>query len=206
MEGDAPVLPGSAATPNETTTPRVDQEMLPVTNSQISEETPFAQPMPRQPVLQRVFSVASSLYRIRWSVDAKKLKSTDREAVSPAFELNFSVPVQFKMVIRPKVTCNARGGASFKKAKGKGSVEVRCLGEIDPSVNSCVTFRISLGGGKDSGSSEAPRGPVRHNFAEHTICGLPEGQDEWDFSKAIDESSQAFVVCLEILSGNTANI
>ena len=61
-------------------------------------------------VLQRAFSVASNVYRIRWTVDARtiacgiadsvdcifstmahrKLKSTDKEAVSPQFDLTFS--------------------------------------------------------------------------------------------------------------------
>eukprot|EP00439_Symbiodinium_sp_Y106_P039964 s5391_g4.t2 len=52
----------------------------------------------RAQVLQRAFSVSSNVYRIRWTVDARKLRSTDKEAVSPPFDLTFAggQPVPFK--------------------------------------------------------------------------------------------------------------
>jgi len=195
--------PGDAS--SSTASGVAGQEGVSVSNmpAQTTVDVPPLQPPPRPQVLQRDFSVASCVFRIHWAVDAKKLTSTDREAVSPAFELSFSgVPVQFKIVIRPKVTTEARGGASFKKAKGKGSVEVRCLGEVDPEVTPAVTFRIWIGsGGTEPVKREDARGPVKHNFADRTICGLPEGQEEWDFSRVVDDATKTFVVCLEILAG-----
>lgn len=158
--------------------------------------------VPRAPVLERHFSVTSQVYRVRWTVDARKLKTSDREAVSPLFELSFSQPVQFKMVIRPKCVHELRGGASFKKAKGKGTVEMRCLEKVGASANPVVTFRIAVGSG--SSSDEPPRGPVRHDFSERAICGLPEAMKEWDFAKHVDPDDNTFVVCLEILSGAAA--
>lgn len=62
-----------------------------------------------------------------------------------------------------------------------------------------VTFRLGVGSDKASKQLK-PRGPVRHDFSEKNICGLPSGQDDWDFGKAVDEKTQTFVVCLEILS------
>merc|ERR550532_898281 len=42
-------------------------------------------------------------YRITWIVDARKLTSSDREAVSPGFELTLTTPAaqtaQFKMIL-----------------------------------------------------------------------------------------------------------
>lgn len=169
---------------------------------ELGQSPPMPAP-PRAPVLQRTFSVPSSLDRIRWTVDARKLKSTDREAVSPMFELSFSKIVNFKILIRPKVISSVRGGASFKKAKGKGSVELRCLDEVTAAMNPVVTFRISVGSGTDPARQEPPRGPVRHDFTKKAICGLPAGEEEWDFSKAVDEATQTFVVCLEVLAGNS---
>merc|ERR1712048_590057 len=52
-------------------------------------------------VLQRVFSESSSVFRVRWTVDAKKLKSKDTEAVSPQFNLGDH---NFKMKITPRMT------------------------------------------------------------------------------------------------------
>jgi len=66
---------------------------------------------PRAQVLQRAFSTASQLERIRWTVDARKLKSTDREAVSPSFEVSCGGLVQFRMVLRPKASSDANASS-----------------------------------------------------------------------------------------------
>merc|ERR1740139_242366 len=138
----------------------------------VEPKDPAEPPVPREPVLQRALSVNTSVFRVTWTVDARKLKSTDREAVSPPFELSFTREVQFKMVIRPKAVNEQRGGASFKKAKGKGSVWLRCLDEVDRDMNPVVTFRIAVGARQQH--REEPRGPVRHDFSDRAICGLPE--------------------------------
>uniref|UniRef100_A0A7S0FRD3 Uncharacterized protein n=1 Tax=Pyrodinium bahamense TaxID=73915 RepID=A0A7S0FRD3_9DINO len=153
----------------------------------------------REQALQKAFSVASSIYRIRWTVDARKLKSTDREAASPTFELSCGCPMEFKMVIHPKKVEDTRGGASFKKAQGRGTVQLRMLTGADSSSNAVVTFRIAVGSA--TSKQQHPRGPVRHDFSERPICGLPEGKDEWDFQKSVDKATQTFVVCLEVLMG-----
>jgi len=151
----------------------------------------------RDQTLQRAFSVASSIHRIRWTVDARKLKTTDREAVSPTFPLACGSPTEFKLVIRPKKIEDARGGACFRKARGKGTVQLRILSSVDETTSPTVTFRIAVG---SQSHKHRPRGPVRHNFADKPICGLPEGKDEWDFGKTVDEATQTFIVCLEVLS------
>jgi len=152
----------------------------------------------RDQTLQRAFSVASNIHRIRWTVDAKKLKTTDREAVSPTFILSCGSPMEFKLVIRPKKIEDCRGGACFRKARGKGTVQLRILTGVDETTSPTVTFRIAVG---SQSHKHRPRGPVRHNFADRPICGLPEGKDEWDFTKTVDEATHTFVVCLEVLSG-----
>eukprot|EP00747_Dinoflagellata_sp_TGD_P072269 gnl/TRDRNA2_/TRDRNA2_157408_c4_seq5.p1 gnl/TRDRNA2_/TRDRNA2_157408_c4~~gnl/TRDRNA2_/TRDRNA2_157408_c4_seq5.p1 ORF type:complete len:274 (-),score=42.22 gnl/TRDRNA2_/TRDRNA2_157408_c4_seq5:136-876(-) len=148
--------------------------------------------------LTRSVSNASSIYRVRWTVDARKLRSTDREAVSPPFELSLS-PVQFKMVMRPKASSDGKGGSSFKKSGGRGTLELRCLSKVDTGSGLTVKFRVAIGSGSDLSTQEAFRGPVRHDFAEKPICGLPEGQEEWDFARAVDQETQTFTICLENL-------
>jgi hypothetical protein len=159
----------------------------------------------RKTGLVRAFSVASNIHRIRWTVDSKKLKSMDIEAVSPPFDI-CDQNIEFKMVLRPRVTSQERGGASFKKAKGKGSVELTCLAAIDPSELPTVTFRISIGSPSDPSKQREPRGPVLHDFSERTIGGLPPGQDEWDFSKVVDKQSKTFVVVLEVLTSTAGAV
>lgn len=153
---------------------------------------------PKRPqVLQRAFSVASRMNRIRWTVDARKLRSTDREAVSPPFDLSYAGPVTFKMIMRPKAISSERGGSCFKRSRGRGTIELRCMAESDVSERPVVSFRIGVGS-KDK--PDKLRGPVRHDFSEKLICGLPDGQAIWDFSKSVDDVTQTFVVCLEIMS------
>jgi len=155
----------------------------------------------RKNVLQRAFSVTSAIYRVRWTVDARKLKSKDTEAVSPSFELSFEGNVAFKMLLRPRVTSESKGGASFKKARGRGVVELRCLDDVHPEKTPTVTFRVFIGSPADPAKQQPPRGPVRHDFAQKSICGLSRGQDEWNFSQVVDKTSQTFVVVLEVLTG-----
>jgi hypothetical protein len=173
--------------------PLVQAEPLPVTS--IADNK-------RDSVLQRAFSVASKIYRIRWTVDARKLKSTDREHVSPPFDLSFSGPVSFKMILRPRMVASDRGGAAFKRSRGRGTVQIRCMAESDAHELPVATFRIGVGSSGEHGRQHKLRGPVRHDFSEKNMCGLPTGQDEWDFSKAVDEDTQTFVICLEVLSGS----
>jgi len=154
---------------------------------------------PRRAIaLQRAFSVASSIYRIRWTVDARKLVSTDREHASPTFDLSFGENLQFRMIMRPKVINNEKGGCCFKKARGRGRILLRCLSDVDTVVKPVVTFRIAVGSGNPA-KQAVPRGPVRHDFSESPIVGLPEAQQQWDFTKAIDKTKHTFVVCLEVM-------
>jgi len=150
--------------------------------------------------LQVEKDVNSNAHRIWWTVDARKLASSDREAVSTAFNLGLpSGPAQFKIIIRPTVVSTDRRGSCFKKAKGKGSVELRCLEQMDSSTHQPLRFRLAVGSHGSWG--EEARGPVEHNFADRALCSLPEPLREWDFGSHVDRQTQTFDVCLEILAG-----
>jgi len=150
-------------------------------------------------VMVRSFSVQSQRERIRWNVDARKLKSTDREAVSPTFEVSCGATVKFKMVLKPRVRTNDKGGACFAKSGRKGYVELRCVSDLEKegaAVRPILTFRLQIASAR---RTEPFRGPVRHNFADRALCGLPDGQDEWDFGKVVDNTKNEFGVVLELL-------
>uniref|UniRef100_A0A7S1EY76 Uncharacterized protein n=1 Tax=Noctiluca scintillans TaxID=2966 RepID=A0A7S1EY76_NOCSC len=130
-----------------------------------------------------------------WPNDARKLDSMDKQAVSPEFEIHYPGlgPKQFKMVIYPRVVNDQRRGAGFKKAKGRGRVELKCMEESVPASLPDVAFRIGVG----SGDKVQPfRGPVRHNFYERAFGCLPN-DDEWNFGASVDETG-TFTVVLEI--------
>lgn len=134
---------------------------------------------------------ADGVSRVRWTVDARKLKGNDKTIVSPPFEIPSKASGTFKMMINPTST-KLKGGATFRNSIGKGSVQLKC----DTVSENILVIRFSIGG---MGREEPPRGPLEHNFALNGVCGLPKEFSEWDFTKVVDESSKTFVVCLEIM-------
>jgi len=155
-------------------------------------------PPPPQ-ALERTFSINSGSMRVHWTVSARKLKSKDSHPhLSPSFELSFgtsSPSVPFKMMITPKVASETKGGASFKKARGVGFIELVCE-ETLPDAVPQVSYKISIG----SGDKRQPaRGPVTHDFSKQAVSRFPKGLAEWDFQSAVDHESMTFVVCLEII-------
>jgi len=166
-----------------------------------ARSSPAGPSPPQPPTITTSVHRDGGTFRVQWIVDARKLKVKDKVAVSPPFELCKGVPGTFRIMLYPTVVSDRKGGASFKKAKGKGSVQIKCESPLDDVYDGIVTLRILVCGLQqvDSGAEEAPRGPVQHNFADSGVCSLPKDQEEWDFGKATDEETQNFVVLLEVL-------
>eukprot|EP00927_Polykrikos_kofoidii_P068001 TRINITY_DN63414_c0_g1_i1.p1 TRINITY_DN63414_c0_g1~~TRINITY_DN63414_c0_g1_i1.p1 ORF type:complete len:578 (+),score=100.69 TRINITY_DN63414_c0_g1_i1:234-1967(+) len=140
--------------------------------------------------------------RVFWAVDARKLDSQDKQAVSPDFSLDLADdgPQPFRLVIKPTPKNDGRRGAGFKKSKGKGRVELKCEVQRESGASD-LTFRVSVGRGD---SKQGVRGPVSYNFADGgSCCGLGKGKDEWDFRAAIDET-RCFLICLETIPPGTS--
>eukprot|EP00927_Polykrikos_kofoidii_P041827 TRINITY_DN3568_c0_g1_i2.p1 TRINITY_DN3568_c0_g1~~TRINITY_DN3568_c0_g1_i2.p1 ORF type:complete len:312 (-),score=52.33 TRINITY_DN3568_c0_g1_i2:44-886(-) len=152
---------------------------------------------PQPHTLTRNMSTNSGRFRVHWTVDARKLRGNDKQAVSPPFELSFGSQypnVIFKMIIYPMFVNDAKGGASFKKARGHGFVQLKCEAELS-EAHAQVSYRIYIGSGD---KLQAPRGPVLHNFAHSAVSRLPKKEEEWDFNAAVDQESMTFCVCLEV--------
>ena len=100
--------------------------------------------------------------------------------MSPGFELSFNgVENPFKILLYPNPTSEAKGGASFKRANGKGYMQLKC--EADPKDCFGVTFRFFVGG------KEKPRGPVTHDFrTSGAIAALPSGTATWSLKDGVD--------------------
>jgi len=142
-------------------------------------------------------SPTSGIHRFTWTVEARKVRGGDSQTVSPPFKIG-GTSTSFKMMILPKVSYHGKGGASFQKAKGKGMVQLKRWKSDDPgpeTSHNTLKFWISIG-------SAEKRGPVEHNFSGCAVAGLPECDELWDFSKAIDETSQTFVVHLDAIPSN----
>lgn len=135
---------------------------------------------------------------VKWTVDAKKMRSTDRVVVSPLFMLLLSgQPMPFRMMLVPAAVCRRRGGHCFKRARGRGSVQLKCeASDIREDVNTNIQFTLCVG--------EGPlRGPVEHDLRHAMLCGLPRDQADWNFGEAEDVASHTFTVRLTVLHNGT---
>lgn len=163
---------------------------------------------PPQPQTLTQFQSQDGFCRVFWTVDARKLRGNDKGAVSPPFEFSFGEQaphVTFKLLLYPKVVNDAKGGSSFKRAHGRGCVQLKCEEGL-PTEIAGVSYRIAIGSSSTSATQEPrgpawqePRGPGTHNFCSNAVCGLSKEQEEWDFSSVVDADSQTFVVCLEMV-------
>lgn len=143
-----------------------------------------------------------------WTVDAKKLKGSDRIAVSPPFEVA-CVSRRFKMMLCPRSIPDKKGGACFKKAGGRGFVQLKCeTGETAAGLGT-VCINISVGPGRADSAWQSPlKEPVHHDFDECGVCSFgakseaapPDSadKDDWNFLQAVNEASQTFAVRLEL--------
>mmetsp|Transcript_65466 Transcript_65466/g.188647 ORF Transcript_65466/g.188647 Transcript_65466/m.188647 type:complete len:576 (-) Transcript_65466:213-1940(-) len=63
--------------------------------------------------------------------------------------------------------------------------------------------RFSISFGIGCGSAASPpwpmRGPVQHSFAEHSCCGLREGDDDFDIPSALCRGSAQVAIYVEVL-------
>jgi len=145
-------------------------------------DEPTGRRAPALIALTRARSAGSGCYRIRWVVDARKLATQDRQAVSPQFDLDLPDfgPTPFKMALHAKTD---QLGGGFKSAGGRGRVDLKCEAPLPHSMH----VEFSIGIGRD-GREQPLRGPVSHNFSERSCCGLPPSEEEWDFGSAVDEN------------------
>jgi len=162
--------------------------------------------------LRQYWCRTTGVTRTEWTVDAKKLRSNDRLTVSPLFKLSdghVNLPLlPFKMIINPRSASEGKGGASFRKSKGQAIIQLKCEAPREESESYPISFYLSAGSGRDEDLRIlAQRGPVTKNFAQSGVCGLPKALEIWDFldvegqslNPVVDEQSQTFVVCLEVL-------
>jgi hypothetical protein len=128
-----------------------------------------------------------------WTVDAKKLRSNDRSIVSRPFTLAVGGPgsdgITCKMMLYAKSLSQARAGQSFKLSGGQGSVQLKCENDLSGSMQGRVSLRFFMANGQESKV-------VHHNFSQSASCA----SQDWDFSKAVDKSTQTFVISVEVVT------
>jgi len=138
-------------------------------------------------------NAASGVHRFTWTVDAGKLRSHERQAVSPSFQVPLHQKVTARLVMVPRPADHGKGSGSFRKSQGWGSLHLKC-----EATEGTIAFMLSITDGTGSYVKQ-PRGPVTHDFATHSTCSLPKDQEQWNFSKAVNKATRTFSLCLDIL-------
>ena len=107
---------------------------------------------------------------VKWYVDAAKFESNSERLLSPEFQLHFpgqAEPFTFRMVILATQT-GGKHGAGFKKAKGRGSIELKCSSSVPSGVDSVTAF-VTIGEGA---RKQFCAKPIEHHFGDKTCCQL----------------------------------
>lgn len=149
---------------------------------------------PEIPPLSCTFRADGRLCRCDWAVDGRKLRSNDKRAVSPVFSLVVGAArqcVPFKLILNAKTVNAGKGGGCFKKARGRGLVQLKCEDQPSPLLGP-VKFRIVVGAEE--------RGPIMHDFSYSAIAGFPNGRDEFDFNQVLNHDTMTFIVSVVVES------
>lgn len=122
---------------------------------------------------------------IEWIVDAKRFSSSDRQIVSPFFQLDVEAEkqLQLKFILHACGSKVGRGKASFRYSGGRGSLALKSDEvNLEGNERGSVTFRISVG---DSYTEW-----LSHDFMKTPLlrCG-----EEWNFRMAVDKTTHAKV-------------
>lgn len=144
---------------------------------------------PRERLSASLSSTADGFVRIHWTVDARKLRGSDKQLVSSNFDVDLGLglgSVVFKVML-----ATFGGTKPFGRTGGAGYVQVKCVSEGD--INTKI--RVSIGRGD---RQRPPRGPFAHSFSDSPVFTLPRQQAEWDFWGAADEQSMTLVVNVDV--------
>jgi len=170
--------------------------------------------VPQPQTLSCTFDHSSDFYQVIWTVDARKLNSNDKQAVSPPFDLRFNdayPKVTFKLMIYPKADPKAeqpktehasrkleetvsRGAACFKKSNS-GTIQLKCESDLSNSKTS-VSFQLTIGNSEMRLPLRPKETPTLHTFSQSAMAGLPKeaGLDIWNLSEVVDMKSTTFYV------------
>jgi hypothetical protein len=136
----------------------------------------------------------------QWTVDGKKLQGNGRLIVSPVFHFSEitakgtakAPPIPLKMMLTPL------GDSSYGRVLGHGTVQVKCEAARHESPNRPLEIFLAVSDGRSHYDASGKRGPERHIFSDSAVFGLRTNK-VWDFLKYVDNSTQTFVISLEIV-------
>mmetsp|Transcript_37931 Transcript_37931/g.101072 ORF Transcript_37931/g.101072 Transcript_37931/m.101072 type:complete len:665 (-) Transcript_37931:457-2451(-) len=161
-----------------------------------AERNPVADPAPSAGGgVSSPLSCNIRLSLVSWEIrDAPGLfASNTRKVVSPWLD---ALPgIQVKATVVSSSVSGKQGSRSFRDAKGRGALELKCEAASAP-----LTFRVWVGSAarRDGVAHTSSRGPFTHDFAVNSTFRLPGHDAEWDFAPLAQHPPVR--VCLEFQS------
>lgn len=142
--------------------------------------------------LSRSVDTETDTVIVEWLVKESRLRSLDKQAVSPSFKI--SLPDQdsatFRIMITPAARSDSRGAGSFKQSKGRGRISVKCVEPPADMKHMTLTLSLRVGEGP---TGEPQRGPFTHDFIDRSC--FEQQDDTWNFGLACD-SRRVFAIQL----------
>ncbi|CAE7516802.1 unnamed protein product [Symbiodinium pilosum] len=176
--------------------PRLLGSMSPASQGSPKPTSPSQSPRVRPGTLETTH-LDQNRELVKWNVDGAKFDSNSERLLSPEFQLRFpghSEPFTFRMVINATET-GGKHGAGFKKAKGRGSIQLKCSSAVPSDVDS-VTALVSIGEGT---RKQIGLKPIEHNFGDKTCCQLRNGDEaDWDFKQSVSRDAKSCEISVEI--------
>lgn len=112
-------------------------------------------------------------------VKASNFKGKSRSLALDKFDATIDGrAVPFQLHINAEQPAEEARGWSFKRANGRGKIELKCRDEAPPERELEFSFSI----GKETNHQTI----VRHNFSQRPGAGLPKDQAVWSFREAED--------------------
>lgn len=165
-------------------------------------KVPEAMSMPRGQSLTWTRCSRSGRTDACWTVSARKVQGTDKQAVSPPLEVPLGQKgdhVRLRIVLYPKASASNHA-LNFKKARGRGYIQVKCESS---SIHHPALVRVTLSVGTGC-RAQAVRGPIWHDFGVKGICALPKDHENWDFCSAVSKETMVFPVFISITPASGA--
>eukprot|EP00930_Biecheleria_cincta_P081742 TRINITY_DN7103_c0_g1_i1.p1 TRINITY_DN7103_c0_g1~~TRINITY_DN7103_c0_g1_i1.p1 ORF type:complete len:431 (-),score=56.67 TRINITY_DN7103_c0_g1_i1:403-1695(-) len=138
---------------------------------------------------------ADGVEQVSWHADGQKLDSHSEKLLSPEFKLALpgQEPQTFRLMILATQT-GGKHGAGFKKARGRGLIELKCLGDVSPNTSN-VGLRMSVGSGTRARSCEDV---IWHSFSEKNCCAMQKAGEDWDLLSAVSKDSKCAEIRIEV--------
>jgi len=151
---------------------------------------------PIRPGMLEYSRSADGVEQVSWYADGQKLDSHSEKLISPEFKLALpgQEPQTFRLMILARQT-GGKHGAGFKKASGRGLIELKCVGDVSPNTPE-VGLRISVGSGIRRARSCEDL--IWHNFSEKNCCPMQETNEDWDLLSAVSKDSKCAEIRLEV--------